>query len=196
MDIVRRFGLTICAAILIALSVGFIAHIWTADGGDGTRSLLGMDFAFAADGSDGANLLWTAIAAAVGAFALLSLLAAFVPARGDRREVATESHPVAAEEHDERAIDTVGVQRRMKEVAETVDGVQRADTYADADGMSLQRSRIDLYLDEGRDIGRISDEVAERVRNTIRDEYETEPSEGLEIDVHQPRRFFGTQQPA
>ena len=56
---------------------------------------------------------------------------------------------------------------------------------------------LDLYLEEGRDAGSISDEVAERVRKMFRDEYDTEPAGGFEVDVHQPRKFFqGTSEPA
>ncbi|HEX5939248.1 MAG TPA: hypothetical protein VFZ12_02720, partial [Dehalococcoidia bacterium] len=95
------------------------------------------------------------------------------------------------------AIDTEAMQARMKETAESVDGVDHAETYAYTNDEGLDRAKIDLYLDEGRDAGRISDEVAERVRDLFSKEYDAEPAGGLEVDVHQPRKFFqGTSEPA
>lgn len=200
MDFVRRFGLVICAAALIALSVGFLAYLYLGEEGIAERSLLDMDFAFGADGDSTAELIWTIIAGAVGVFAFLSLLTALVPDFGRRDE-----HVEQSEETDDQtttaaapaAIDTDAMQARMKETAEDVDGVDRAETYVYASDNKVDRGKIDLYLEEGRDAGRISDEVAERVRNMFRDEYDTEPAGGFEVDVHQPRKFFqGTSEPA
>ena len=82
MDFVRRFGLIVCGALLLALSVGFVIYLQTADGDETTREFLGMDFAFAANGDSGAELTWTIIGAAVAVLAGLSLLTAFIPSFG------------------------------------------------------------------------------------------------------------------
>lgn len=201
MDFVRRFGLVICAAALIALSAGFLAYLHLGDEGVADRTLLDMDFAFGADGDSTAELIWTIIAGAVGVFALLSLVTALLPDFARDRTVydRTDEHvdESEAEAVAPATIDTEAVQKRMKETAEDVDGVDHAETYVYATDNQIDRGKIDLYLDEGRDPGRISDEVAERVRNLFRDEYDTEPAGGFEVDVHQPRRFFqGTSEPA
>jgi hypothetical protein len=199
MDFVRRFGLVICAAALIALSVGFLAYLYLGDEGVATRSVLDMEFAFGADGDSTAELIWTIVAAAVGVFALLSLLTALLPDFGRSDEHVeyadrTDSEKAAATT---AAVDTDAVQRRMKETAESVDGVDHAETYVYSKDKAIDSGKIDLYLEEGRDAGRISDEVAERVRDLFRDEYEAEPAGGFEVEVHQPRKFFqGTSQTA
>jgi Na+-transporting methylmalonyl-CoA/oxaloacetate decarboxylase gamma subunit len=199
MDFVRRFGLVICAAALVALSVGFLAYLYLGEEGVAERTLLDMDFAFGADGDSTAELIWTIIAGAAGVFAFLSLLTALVPDFGRR-----EGHVEYADRDDDSAttaaaIDTDAVQGRMKATAEEVDGVDRAEArvFTSDDNDRVDRAKLDLYLEEGRDPGRISDEVAERVRNMFREEYDSEPVGGFEVDVHQPRKFFqGTSEPA
>lgn len=196
MDFMRRFGLVICAAAVVALSAGFLGYLYLGEDGIAERSLFDMDFVFGAEGDNSAELIWTIIAGAVGGFALLSLLTAFVPSFGR-----TDEHIEYAARTDAdvdgatattgaAAIDTDTVQARMKETAEGVDGVDHAETYVYAKDNQIDSGKIDLYLDEGRDAGRISDEVAERVRNLFREEYKAEPTGGFEVDVHQPRKFL------
>ncbi|MEX2238928.1 MAG: hypothetical protein WEB00_15490 [Dehalococcoidia bacterium] len=207
MNFIRRFGLVVCAAIIVAICAGFLVYLYS-DETTSSRSLLDMDFAFSAQGSDGAELLWTAIAVALGAFALLSLLTALIPDFGRGRDeervvfapaepgetvVAASSNgvtpaPVAAEE---RKLDPVALEGRMKEVSEDVDGVEHAETFLRTDGNQVKSSKVDLYLHEGADAGAISDEVASRVR-ALFVEFAVEPDEGFEVDIHQPRRFSGT----
>lgn len=184
MEFIRRFGLIVCAALVIIVAAAFLINLYSGDGAV-EESVFGMDFAFGTDGDSSADLVWTIIAAAIAAFAGLALLTALVPNFGRRDAVIDEE---VAEP--ERTVDTTRVESRMKETAESVDGVEHAETYAYARDGVVESGKIDLYLDEGRDPGRISDEVAERVRSLFTDEFEAEPSEGFEVDVHQPRKFF------
>jgi hypothetical protein len=182
MDFVRRFGLIVCAALVIAASAGFLLMLHTADG-DWSKNVLDMDFALAAEGDSSAELIWTAIAAAIGVFAVLSLLTALVPSFGsDRAAVATDD--AKAE------LDTAAMETRMRASAESVDGVEHAETYVYASDDRVTGGKIDLFLEEDQDAGAVSDEVAARVRSMFRDEYDVEPADGFEIDTHQPRRFF------
>lgn len=184
MNFIRRFGLIICAALVIAASAGFLVNLYSGDGAV-QETLLDMDFGFAANGDSSADLIWTIIAAAVAAFAGLALLTALIPdfGRAAARDDGTEAGNTA--------VDTALVERRMKETAETVDGVEHAEAYAYATDGRVESGKIDLYLDEGRDPGGISDDVAERVRKLFKDEFDAEPAEGFEVDIHQPRRFKG-----
>jgi hypothetical protein len=184
MEFVRRFGLIMCAGMVIAASVGFLLLLHQA-GGDTSRTVLDMDFAVSADGDSSAELIWTVIAVAAGVFALLSLLTALVPNFG------RDEQPAVAEPTDTATLDSDAIRARMKETAESVDGVDHAEAAVVASNGHMESSKIDLFVKEGQDSGRISDEVADRVRTMLRDEYKTEPDEGIEVDIHQARRFFG-----
>ncbi|HEX5939432.1 MAG TPA: hypothetical protein VFZ12_03650, partial [Dehalococcoidia bacterium] len=147
MDFIRRFGLVVCAAALIALSLGFLGYLYLGDEGIAERSVLDMDFAFGADGDSTAELIWTIIAGAVGVFAFLSLLTALVPDFA-RSETITHTGDVNEDDRDVEAapaaIDTEAMQARMKETAESVDGVDHAETYAYTNDEGLDRAKIDL----------------------------------------------------